>query len=96
MKLKLVFSGGSEVLFNDKREHDVEVPNQTDVKSLLDWILEHLIEDKKRAPLLIVDGNVRPGILVLVNDVDYEISGGLNTSLKDGDEVTFISTLHGG
>lgn len=44
MKLKLVFSGGSEVLFNDKREHDVEVPDQTDVKQLLDWILENLIE----------------------------------------------------
>jgi light-regulated signal transduction histidine kinase (bacteriophytochrome) len=44
MKLRLVFSGGSEVLFNDKREHDVEVPDQMDVKKLLDWVLENLIE----------------------------------------------------
>lgn len=35
-------------------------------------------QDKDRASLLIVDGNVRPGILVLVNDTDYEITGGVS------------------
>lgn len=78
MKLKLVFSGGSEVLFNEQRNHDVEVPDETNVQKLLDWILENLITDRKRAELLILDGDVRPGILVLVNDTDYEITGGVS------------------
>ena len=38
----------------------------------------------------------RPGVLVLVNDCDWELSGHLNTSLEDKDVVVFISTLHGG
>lgn len=43
MKLRLVFSGGSEVLFNDKKEHSVEVSEDLDVRSLLAWILKELI-----------------------------------------------------
>lgn len=38
----------------------------------------------------------RPGILVLVNDTDWELTGTLQTLVEDGDTVTFISTLHGG
>ena len=38
----------------------------------------------------------RPGILVLVNDTDWELEGEGEYQLKDGDEIVFISTLHGG
>ena len=38
----------------------------------------------------------RPGILVLVNDADWELEGEGEYQLKDGDEIVFISTLHGG
>lgn len=38
----------------------------------------------------------RPGILVLVNDTDWELEGEGDYVLKDGDEIVFISTLHGG
>ena len=38
----------------------------------------------------------RPGILVLINDTDWELTGQLQTTVEDGDTVTFISTLHGG
>lgn len=38
----------------------------------------------------------RPGILVLINDVDWELEGTLAYEIEDGDEVAFISTLHGG
>lgn len=40
--------------------------------------------------------NSRPGILVLINDADWELEGELEYELKDKDEVVFISTLHGG
>jgi len=42
------------------------------------------------------DGNVRPGILVLVNDADWELEGERECVLGEGDEVVFVSTLHGG
>lgn len=38
----------------------------------------------------------RPGILVLVNDTDWELEGEGEYQLKADDEIVFISTLHGG
>ena len=38
----------------------------------------------------------RPGILVLVNDTDWELEGEGDYKLEEGDEIVFISTLHGG
>jgi len=38
----------------------------------------------------------RPGILVLINNVDWELEDEKNCELKTGDNVHFISTLHGG
>jgi len=38
----------------------------------------------------------RPGILVLINDADWELCGGDSYSIQDNDEITLISTLHGG
>ena len=40
--------------------------------------------------------HVRPGILVLINDSDWELEGEMRYELKSGDRVVFISTLHGG
>ena len=39
---------------------------------------------------------VRPGILVLINDADWELEGQLDAVLAQGDRVCLISTLHGG
>ena len=46
--------------------------------------------------VLTTDTTSRPGILVLINDADWELEGELDYELKDRDEVVFISTLHGG
>lgn len=40
--------------------------------------------------------SVRPGILVLVNDTDWELLGELDYELQSKDCISFISTLHGG
>jgi ubiquitin related modifier 1 len=40
--------------------------------------------------------DVRPGILVLINESDWELCGQTNYELEEGDTITFISTLHGG
>ena len=40
--------------------------------------------------------NRRPGILVLINDADWELEGQDAYELQAGDEVVFVSTLHGG
>ncbi len=38
----------------------------------------------------------RPGILVLVNEADWELEGQGEYVLENDDEIAFISTLHGG
>lgn len=38
----------------------------------------------------------RPGILVLINDADWELEGEEKYQLQQGDNVLFVSTLHGG
>ena len=38
----------------------------------------------------------RPGILVLINDADWELEGEDQYQLQPGDNLLFVSTLHGG
>ena len=38
----------------------------------------------------------RPGILVLINDADWELEGEERYELQRGDNILFVSTLHGG
>jgi ubiquitin related modifier 1 len=38
----------------------------------------------------------RPGILVLINDTDWELEGEGDYVVQNDDEIVFISTLHGG
>ena len=40
--------------------------------------------------------NSRPGILVLINDADWELEGEEAYELQNGDSILFVSTLHGG
>ena len=42
------------------------------------------------------DKSRRPGILVLVNDADWELEGEDQYELKRNDNILFVSTLHGG
>ncbi|RBR14951.1 uncharacterized protein FIESC28_07453 [Fusarium coffeatum] len=40
--------------------------------------------------------NSRPGILVLINDADWELEGEEAYEIQSGDNILFVSTLHGG
>jgi ubiquitin related modifier 1 len=91
------FGGGAELLFNKVKKHDVTLPESQEpwtIKTLLSWIKANLL--KERPELFLQGDTVRPGILVLVNDADWELLGNLNYLLKEKDNIMFISTLHGG
>lgn len=93
------FSGGAELLFEKKRKMGIELPVDANNES---WTIEKLIQhlkDKylKERPEFFVQGNsVRPGILVLVNETDWELVGELKYEIQANDSILFISTLHGG
>ncbi|KAF8308931.1 ubiquitin-like modifier 1, partial [Clavulina sp. PMI_390] len=94
------YRGGAELLFGNVREHTIKLPPQTpdgrpsDVAFLIHWIRDNLL--KERVELFIENDTVRPGILVLINDTDWELEDEGDHVLVPNDEIVFISTLHGG
>ncbi|XP_066399943.1 ubiquitin-related modifier 1 homolog isoform X2 [Miscanthus floridulus] len=101
MHLTLEFGGGLELLLeNSTKVHKVEVTTPKDgqgkvtMKLLLSWVKDNLI--KERPEMFVKGDSVRPGVLVLINDCDWELCGGLDAELEEKDVVVFISTLHGG
>ncbi|GAQ78381.1 ubiquitin-related modifier 1 [Klebsormidium nitens] len=99
VEINLEFSGGLELLFGDVKQHKVQVPAkdgaiQVLISDLLVWIRGNLL--KERPEMFLKGDSVRPGILVLINDCDWELCGRLASPVEDGDTVVFISTLHGG
>uniref|UniRef100_A0A1B6MLT9 Ubiquitin-related modifier 1 homolog n=1 Tax=Graphocephala atropunctata TaxID=36148 RepID=A0A1B6MLT9_9HEMI len=97
LNLVIEFGGGAELLFNKVKKHSVQLPGNSrpwNLRKLLVWLKENLLTER---PELFVQGEtVRPGILVLVNESDWELLGQLDYELQDKDNVLFISTLHGG
>jgi len=62
-------------------------------------LLKHLrkVEDIRLKGRFFSDGGeIRPDILVFINNVDASLLGGMGAALKDGDEVTFLPSVHGG
>ncbi|KAK9505644.1 hypothetical protein O3M35_009647 [Rhynocoris fuscipes] len=96
LKFTVEFGGGAELLFNKVKKHNLELPSSQKwtIGSLIIWLRDNLLTE--RAELFMQEASVRPGILVLVNDTDWELLGELDYQIQNGDNVMFISTLHGG
>ncbi|XP_010933906.1 ubiquitin-related modifier 1 homolog 2 [Elaeis guineensis] len=99
MRLTLEFGGGLELLCNSVKIHHVDVDLKTgedklSMRDLLTWIKSNLI--KERPEMFVKGDSVRPGILALINDCDWELCGSLDAVVEEKDMVVFISTLHGG
>ena len=95
--LKLEFAGGAELLFDGIKKHTVQLSAKESpwtIKDLIGWIRANLL--KERPELFVQGSTVRPGILVLINDTDWELLGELEYEIQNGDVIVFISTLHGG
>ncbi|XP_061184643.1 ubiquitin-related modifier 1-like isoform X2 [Saccostrea echinata] len=98
MKLPVTveFSGGADLLFDKVKKHDIELPaseRKWKIRNLLTYIRDNLLKER---PELFMQGDTVPGILVLVNDADWELLGELDYELQPNDRIVFISTLHGG
>ena len=91
-------SGGTEFLFGNERQLRVKLPKicsqKCDIKQLIDYLKNNHL--KERPELFVSGDTVRPGILVLINDTDWELLGQNDCPLNANDRVLFISTLHGG
>ncbi|KAK9447170.1 ubiquitin-related modifier 1 [Limtongia smithiae] len=94
------FSGGLEILFGGKRALKLSLsPSPTGPATITDLVgtlCDKYMTDKRKDLFVIEDNRVRPGILVLVNDTDWELVGEQDYEIEPGDQILFASTLHGG
>lgn len=93
------FTSGLQILFNNVKKHHVVLPEMEKpwtLGLLLFWIKDNLLVDKDKCDLFMKGNTVRPGIIVAINDQDWELLGNVKYQIKNNDSITFISTLHGG
>ncbi|MEM0357127.1 MAG: MoaD/ThiS family protein [Candidatus Bathyarchaeia archaeon] len=79
--------GKSKVTFN--------IEEAKTLKELVEAIVKKFPEAKR----LLIDpelGDPRPNTLIIVNDREVSVLGGLETILQDGDKVVFVPVSHGG
>lgn len=94
MSIKVEFSGGLELIFKNKQLSVEFSKQQFTLQDLVDELKLHI---KERPEFFLTkEGKVRPGVLVLINDSDWELFDKEHTNLSNNDSVAFISTLHGG
>ncbi|KAK4911669.1 Ubiquitin-related modifier 1 [Elasticomyces elasticus] len=95
------FTGGLELLFGNERKHKVVLParlengSSPNISFLLGYLVDNLMQDERK-DMFIMEDSVRPGVLVLINDADWELEGEDAYELQAGDTIVFVSTLHGG
>eukprot|EP00831_Metopus_contortus_P046823 TRINITY_DN3765_c0_g1_i8.p2 TRINITY_DN3765_c0_g1~~TRINITY_DN3765_c0_g1_i8.p2 ORF type:complete len:103 (+),score=16.36 TRINITY_DN3765_c0_g1_i8:224-532(+) len=94
MKITLTFKGGLEDLLKGVENHELELEAGASMEVLVARVRDTLF--KTNTEIFAKGKSVRPGILVLVNDTDWELLGEIEYRLQPGDNITFFSTLHGG
>lgn len=95
--MKIEFGGGLEQLFDDKRSIILDfADDQVTMFEVIERLAAKCEEQRTDVNLFLQDGLVRPGVLVLINDTDWELLDKEDTVVTDKDTVFFNSTLHGG
>ena len=86
MRLKAELAGGLHLLFDNKKQLELELTPAADGRVLLRAVIAELAAKhiKEHAELFALGDSVRPGILVLLNEVDWELEGMLDAELKEG------------
>ncbi|EMF15928.1 ubiquitin related modifier 1 [Sphaerulina musiva SO2202] len=99
--LTIEFTGGLELLFSDQRKHKISIPAKdaqgqpATIAFLIQWLCDNLMKDPRK-DMFVLDDTVRPGVLVLINDADWELEGEEKYEVQSRDNIVFVSTLHGG
>ncbi|KAF9630452.1 putative ubiquitin-related modifier 1 protein [Lasiodiplodia theobromae] len=95
------FTGGLEMLFSNQRKHEIALPAKDEngepanVAFLVRYLCNNTMKDPRK-DLFVLDDTVRPGILVLINEADWELEGEDQYEVQKDDNILFVSTLHGG
>lgn len=72
---------------------------QTGKTLTLRELIKRVVGESPRLEQALIDPELkdpRPNTLIIVNGKEISVLNGLETTLKDGDEVVFVPVLHGG
>lgn len=92
MKVKVRFLGFLARIYGSE-EVTLEIPENSTFKDFLKTLVKRKSRFKKA---VLNGGNVGETVLALINQKDIGVLNGLDTELKDGDEVVFVPVSHGG
>jgi ubiquitin related modifier 1 len=75
MKVNIEFSGGLELMFESKKKIELNFEERKEQAIQLRDVIEELRKNhlKEKEEMFVQGGTVRPGIIVLVNDTDWEL-----------------------
>eukprot|EP00388_Colpodella_angusta_P005260 GDKJ01016381.1.p1 GENE.GDKJ01016381.1~~GDKJ01016381.1.p1 ORF type:complete len:101 (-),score=21.04 GDKJ01016381.1:18-320(-) len=91
--VKISFGGGLELITGCK-ECSLKIEKPITALDVIRHVRDNVVFE--RASLFAIGDEIRPGILVLVDECDWELLDTIEAEVKDGTTVHFISTLHGG
>lgn len=93
MRVRIELYGFLRSLLNSK-EIDVEVSENSTLREVLSTVYNRIPELREEA--IAVDGSLKPYFMLFINEVDYELLGGYNYVVRDGDIIQLVPVSHGG
>ena len=75
-------------------KEQVRIKGDMNLKTFLTYL--STLKGKEFAERLFHCGDLEGDILIFVNNVDYRLTGGFSTIIKNDDEVVIISYVHPG
>lgn len=59
-------------------------------------LLKSIENEELKLRLFDRSGEIRPDIIVFINGRDFNLLGGKNAKINDGDEIIILPSVHGG
>ncbi|KAJ8113592.1 hypothetical protein OPT61_g4310 [Boeremia exigua] len=92
LSINVEFSGGLELLFANQKKYALSIPSKdeagapSNVAFLVRYLCDEVMKDPRK-DMFVLDDTVRPGILVLINEADWELEGEDQYELQKGDHI---------
>jgi sulfur-carrier protein len=73
----------------------IQIDNMPNILALTEFLCRKY-DDKFKEVLFDENGNIRDYLKIMLNGEDIRDINGINTSLKDGDQIVMFQTIAGG
>ena len=101
LKITVEIGGGAEECFGKLKSFKAELlledgDQAWTIKQLLTHMRDNMVQQSEEKFFRVGTSELRAGILVFVNECDWDLLGNDSYVIEGGDVITFTSTLHGG